>query len=87
VLNKGESMSGTIIVQIVERGKNLGFFERVTALDGTVILVPSGPQASVQDTEISQYIERRLRVDPDIWVVELDVAHGEQLAADILCTG
>ena len=87
VLNKGEGISGTILVQVVERGRNVGLFERLTALNGTVELTPCGPQESVQDAEISQYIERRLRVDPDIWVIELDVAEGEQLAAAILCTG
>lgn len=87
VLHKGESISGTIMIQLVERGRNIGFFERITALDGTVALMPSGPRNSGQVTENSQYIERRFAVDPDIWVVELDVAGGEQLAAEILCAG
>jgi hypothetical protein len=85
VLHKGEPISGTIVVQIVERGQTIGLFERITSLDGTVTLSPSGPKDSSQDIEINQYIERRVRVDPDIWFVELDVADGERLAASILC--
>lgn len=85
VLHKGESLSGTIVVQIVDRGENIGFFERITGLDGTVQLTPCGPQNSVQQSEIYQYIERRSRVDPDIWVLELDIADGERFAADVLC--
>lgn len=87
VLSKGEQISGTILVQVVDRGRNISFFERLTALNGTVQLISCGPQDSVQEAEISQYIDRRLRGDPDIWVIELDVAGAEQLAADILCTG
>jgi hypothetical protein len=86
VLHKGESMSGTIVVQIVERGQNLGFFERITTLSGTVELIRCGPQAADQPSEISQYIERRVRVDPDIWLLELDIAEGQRLAAEMLCT-
>lgn len=87
VLHRGESTSGTIVLQLLERGENRGFFERITALNGTVSLVPCGPRDLDQLTENSLYIERRIRVDPDIWVIELDVAGGEQLAAQLLCTG
>jgi hypothetical protein len=87
VLHKGESIGGSIIVQLLERGRNLGFFERITALNGTAQLAPCGPQTRDQDTENSQYIERRVARDPDIWVLELDVAQGEQLAAEVLCAG
>jgi hypothetical protein len=85
VLHRGESLSGTIVVQIVDRGENIGFFERITGLDGTVQLTPCGPQGAVQQSEIYQYIERRTRVDPDIWVVELDIADGQRFAAEVLC--
>jgi hypothetical protein len=87
VLHKGEPISGTIVVQIAERGRTLGLFERVTSLDGTVVLSRCGPKEINQDSEISQYIERRTRVDPDIWFIELDVADGERLAASVLCVG
>lgn len=87
ILHKGESASGSIVVQIAERGESRGFLERITNLSGTVELVPCGPGNSAEFTENSQYIERRVGVDPDIWFVELDVAGGEQLAAEILCAG
>lgn len=85
VLHKGEVNSGTIVVQLIERGQTIGLFERITSLDGTVALSPCGPRDLSQDTEITQYIDRRTRVDPDIWFVELDVADGERLAASVLC--
>ena len=86
VLHKGEANSGSIVVQIMDRGITLGLFERVISLDGVSRLAPCGPTNKTQDTEINQYIERRTRVDPDIWFVELDTADGERLAAEILCT-
>jgi len=86
ILHKGESIAGTILVQLLDRGANLGLVERVTGLSGRTELVPSGPRNDGQDTDISSYIERRIRIDPDIWIVELDVAEGQQLAADILCS-
>jgi len=48
-------------------------------------MVPCGPQDDPQDTEISDYISRRKRADPDLWLVELDIAEGERFAAETLC--
>lgn len=87
VLHRGEQMSGVIIVQIMERGQNLGLFERVTALDGSTNLMAVGPAIGCEPSEINQYIERRTRVDPDIWFIELDIADGQRLAAKLLCSG
>lgn len=87
ILHKGEAMSGTILVQLLDRGTNMGFFERVATLNGTYELAPCGPRDLNQDIEMSDYIARRISVDPDMWVVELDTAAGQQLAAQLLCAG
>ena len=87
VLHKGEAMSGSIVVQLLDRGVNLGFFERVTSLSGGLELVPCGPKDLSQNMEMAHYIARRTAVDPDIWFIELDTALGHQLAAEILCAG
>ncbi len=87
ILHKGEAMSGTIVVQLLERGVNLGFFERIMTLDGTYELAPCGPRNLDQDIEMSDYISRRTAIDPDMWVLELDIAAGHQLAAQLLCAG
>lgn len=87
VLRKGEAISGAIIVQLTDRGENQGLFERVTALSGEAQLVPCGPPINSQGAEITQYLDKRLRVDPDIWIVELDIPQAQRLAAETLCAG
>lgn len=87
ILHKGEPVSGAIVVQLLDRGVNLGLFERIADLSGQLALVPCGPPASSPPSDISQYIARRSAVDPDIWFVELDTVLGQQLAAEILCAG
>lgn len=87
ILHKGEPVSGAIVVQLVDRGRNIGLFERIADLSGQLALVPCGPAADRPDSEISHYIARRTQVDPDIWFVELDTVLAQQLAAEILCAG
>lgn len=85
VLHKGDPIGGVILVQLLHHGTFQALRERMTGLDGRQSLVPCGPQGDVQDIEISEYISRRRRSDPDLWLVELDVAQGERFAAEILC--
>ncbi len=87
VLHKGEAMSGAIVVQLLERGENIGFFERLTDFEGHAQLISTGPAKSSDPNVLTQYLERRTGSDPDIWFVELDVPLGEQLAAEVLCSG
>lgn len=85
VLHKGDPIGGVILVQLLHHGTFQGLLERMTGLDGHQSLVPCGPQSSSQDIEINDYISRRRRSDPDLWLVELDIAQGERFAAETLC--
>ncbi|MBO9576515.1 MAG: DUF1491 family protein [Sphingobium sp.] len=85
VLHRGDRMGGIILVQLLERGRFRGFLERMTDLAGHRQMVPCGPKEDAQDIEISEYISKRRRVDPDLWLIELDVAQGQRFADEILC--
>jgi hypothetical protein len=85
ILHKGDGMSGVIIVQLLERGRFQRLIERMTDLDGRQNMVRCGPENTDQVIEIEDYISRRKRSDPDLWLVELDVAEGERFAAEVLC--
>lgn len=87
VARKGDPIAGTLLVQIDDRGRFWGMFERMTDLDGQVTLARCGPAENAQHTEIKEYISRRVRSDPDLWLIELDIADGERLAAHILGAG
>jgi hypothetical protein len=87
VLQKGDRLSGIILVQLLERGRFHGLLERMTDLNGQQKMVPCGPKNDDQGIEISDYISKRKRVDPDLWLIELDIAEGERFADEILCGG
>jgi hypothetical protein len=85
IICKGDATGGVILVQCLDRGRFSGFFERITDLNGRSALHGCGPAAGTQDAEIAVYIERRRRSDPDLWVIELDIAEAERFAAETLC--
>ncbi len=86
VVHKGDASGGIILVQLLDRGRFGTLLERLTDLDGHQTMVPCWPGNEVQPSEISNYISRRKRSDPDLWLVELDIADGERFAAETLCT-
>lgn len=85
VLVKGDEISGVILVQAVERGEDRGLFERVPDFDGGYQFARCGPAAEQGAEAMVQYLERRQRSDPDLWVVELDIADAERFAAETIC--
>lgn len=85
VLAKGDEISGVILVEAVNRGEPRGLFERIPDFAGRYALSRCGPPPESGSELLSQYIERRRRVDPDLWIVELDIADAERFAAETIC--
>ncbi len=89
VLHKGDPTGGVILVECLEQGRHIGLFERIADLSGTYRLVACGPissgDSSVDAHHVVAYAERRRRSDPDLWLIELDVAQAERFAAETIC--
>jgi hypothetical protein len=78
-LKKGEREGGTILVVLTGKGANARVFERMPAPDGTRSWTVSKTQDTENPSEFQEYLDRRGRQDPDLWIIELDVANGERL--------
>jgi hypothetical protein len=87
VIHKGDPSGGVILVQLLDRGRFRTLMERMTGLSGHQTMVATGPTSDAQQSEIYDYISKRRRSDPDLWLIELDVAEGERFAAETLCVG
>ena len=85
VLAKGDEISGVILVQTLEKGQETGLFERVPNFAGGYALMRCGPSPEEGPDALDQYIARRRRSDPDLWLIELDVPEGERFAAETIC--
>ncbi|TCM18551.1 hypothetical protein EDF56_10481 [Novosphingobium sp. PhB165] len=79
VIQKGERDAGTILVVLLENGRDGRVYERMPQMDGTRLWTCAKREESPDSGEFSDYLERRRRQDPDLWVIELDVARPERL--------
>lgn len=83
VIARGEKDAGTILILTIERGGNAVLYERMPQLDGSRRFIATKTQDDENKQDFSEYLDRRRRQDPDIWIVELDVADAEQFIASL----
>ena len=81
VLSKGERDAGTILIVTMFRGGPAKLYERMPQLDGTRPFECTKLQDIEKPSEFDEYIARRRSQDPDLWVLEVDIADAERFIA------
>ena len=89
VLAHGDETAGAIMLAIAQRGQTMRLLTRRLDAAGAYVwddiaLPPAGGESGSR--EIGDLIDRARRRDPDLWVVELDIADAQRFTAEtILC--
>jgi hypothetical protein len=79
VLRKGDVTAGALLLVTRIRGQNVALYQQFPTLTGSRNWQPVSSQAIESEEQITEYLERRIASDPDLWVLELDVAFPERL--------
>jgi hypothetical protein len=75
VVCKGDARAGSVLVKVLNRREGLTrLFAEATRGDGERVWMQ--PVNSFQEPDLDAYIARSVRIDPDLWVVEIDDAGG-----------
>lgn len=77
LLARGDAHGGIILIQCRDRDGDGPLLER--QIDGRWQAV--GPAADAG--ERAEYLARRRRIDPDLWLIELDIAQAPQFVANL----
>lgn len=83
VLAKGDATSGAILLVIIDRGETRAVLERTLDERGHYRWTATGPAEPDQPGALTDYIAKRRRFDPDLWVVELDGPEAERIANEV----
>jgi hypothetical protein len=81
VARKGDARAGAVLVKVIDRraGTAVLYAEAVRA-DGERIWMQPHPNAD--EAALDAYAERALRIDPDLWVVEIDDVQGRHFLTE-----
>lgn len=84
---RGDAGSGAILLILNDSQEGTRIVERAIGPSGAVGLVPAGPIDPADTVAREAYWRRRRAQDPDLWVIELDIASAEQFAAETILPG
>jgi len=82
VLAKGDPTAGAIAVILAEKGRKACVLERLLQPDGRYSWEESRQDVENEE-EFKGFLDRRRKYDPDLWILELDIASAERFAAEM----
>jgi hypothetical protein len=77
VVHKGAPAAGTVMVKIVRKDKTCKLFNQSRDMDGVMGWMDVFDGVAVDEKKADEYIQRSLKRDPDVWVVEIEDAEGK----------
>ena len=69
-----------LVKQVDRRAGVTRLYAEATRADGEAVWMQ--PRNSTDEAELDAYIERAIRIDPDLWVVEIDDAEGRHFLVE-----
>lgn len=81
VVRKGDARAGSVLVKVINRTDNsFRLYAEATRADGETIWMR--PSRAETEAELDAYVERARRIDPDLWVVEVEDRQGRSFLTE-----
>jgi hypothetical protein len=78
---KGDPRAGAVLVKVLNRSNGTArLYSEATRGDGERIWMQ--PAASEVESDLDAYIQRAVRIDPDVWVVEIEDRDGRHFLVE-----
>jgi hypothetical protein len=87
VLNKGDADGGALLLIVSSRGRYVAGLEHILGISGRYEWRATGPAESGGSDDLQSFLAKRTRFDPDLWVVEVDIAEPERFIAETTALG
>lgn len=83
VLFKGDPAAGALLLILCEKGVNHRIYERILTGRDEYSWRKTGPDDAQNSQKMADFLEKRRRFDPDLWVLELDIAQPERFIDEL----
>ena len=81
VVRRGDARAGTVLVKAYDTSQRKArLYAEAFGPDGDRLWIQ--PVTSDQESELDAYIERQVRYDPDLWVVEVEDRQGRHFITE-----
>jgi hypothetical protein len=81
VARKGDRRAGAVLIKLVDRREGSArLYAEAVRGDGQRVWMQ--PASARDEAGVDAYVERSRRIDPDLWVVEIDDAKGRHFLTE-----
>jgi hypothetical protein len=81
VVRKGDVRAGAVLVKVLNRADDSSrVYAEATRMDGERVWMQ--PANSTVEQDLDSYIERAVRIDPDLWVIEIEDRQGRHFLTE-----
>jgi hypothetical protein len=81
VVRKGDVRAGAVLVKVLNTAdRSSRLYAEATRLDGERVWMQ--PANSTVEQDLDSYIERAVRIDPDLWVIEIEDRQGRHFLTE-----
>src|SRR3982751_1127814 len=87
ILNKGDPEGGALLLIVSSRARHFTCLERILGATGSYEWRSAGPVESPSSADLQAFLAKRTRFDPDLWIIELDIADPERFTAETTALG
>ena len=87
IIERGDPDRGALVLLIAQRGAHFACLERGLGPSGAYAWQIVGPAAGESDVKVRNWSRNRRSNDPDLWLIELDVALPERFIAETTAIG
>lgn len=85
VVRKGDPRAGAVLVKVVDRRAGVArLYSEATRGDGERVWMQ--PVNSRAEADLDAYVDRAVRIDPDLWIVEIDDGEGRHFLVEAVET-
>jgi hypothetical protein len=82
IVHRGDPEGGSLLLIVNSRGSYFACLERILGISGAYEWHSAGPSESSSSIDLQAFLAKRTRFDPDLWVLELDIADPERFIAE-----
>ena len=81
VARKGDPRAGAVLVRTIDRREGtVRLYAEATRSDGERVWMR--PARAEQESDLDAYVERAVRIDPDLWVIEIEDQDGRRFLTE-----
>ena len=87
ILKRGDANRGALILIVARRGEHRAVRERQLVPDGSYRWQQVGPERGADPQSLTDWSQKRVRFDEDLWLIELDIPDPERFIAETTAKG